>query len=232
MDAPVLDVQAAIKSNDIKAASKAVHDSAKKAKPDAVVYEQMEVGMYHWQGDVYFQKTSIDLKEKIFETRQKVNPSRSVQNPGYYLWKTLPGFNPNMPEYQRTRHNSRPVMETVEVGMIWKEIPTVDQLAPGNTRGSRHIIREDCIPLVKMYDLVKRDDHTIDALRGMVMECSAPVTIIHPEHGAVTLPAGQYMVGYQRAHEPGKQLSERSRTTSGPYSLEQATEQAFIRAAD
>lgn len=225
MDAPVLDIQATIKNNDIQAASKAVQESAKKAKPDAVVFEKMEVGMFHWQGDVYFQKTSIDLKEKIFQTRQKTNENG-------YMWETLPGFDRNMPEHRRNSKNSRPIMETVEVGTIWKEIPTVDQLAPGNTRGSRHIIREDCIQHVKMFDKVRRLNGSVDELLGMVMELSAPVTIIHPEHGAVTLPTGQITVGYQRAHDPEKKLSEQGYGVGGPQSTERAIQQAFTRAAD
>jgi hypothetical protein len=66
------------------------------------------------------------------------------------------------------------------------------QLAPGTTQGSRHCIGD--LAAVKLYRLT--DPTPLD---GPLIEAPAGVTIEHPEHGNVTLPAGVYAVVYQRS---------------------------------
>lgn len=64
------------------------------------------------------------------------------------------------------------------------------QLAPGTTKGSRHILSHK---QVRMYR-----DSNADALTGPVIECRKSVTVTHPEHGDVVLPPGVYGITYQR----------------------------------
>lgn len=66
------------------------------------------------------------------------------------------------------------------------------QLAPGNTQGSRHILSHY---RVEMYSLVGGS-----ALDGPILKVSDEVTVTHPEHGHVILPAGIYAVTYQLDH--------------------------------
>lgn len=66
------------------------------------------------------------------------------------------------------------------------------QLAPGSTQGSRHIIAD--MAGVRMFSIA---DAT--ALDGPIVDCKSAMTITHPEHGDVTVPAGTYAIVYQRA---------------------------------
>jgi hypothetical protein len=83
------------------------------------------------------------------------------------------------------------------------------QLAPGTTRGSRHIVEGDC-------DVLRVPDAAaIAALRrvipgvaprqfvGPVIRARGPVRLTHPEHGDRTLPGDAcYLVTYQRSWSP------------------------------
>lgn len=66
------------------------------------------------------------------------------------------------------------------------------QLAPGDTKGSRHIL--DSAEGVTIY---KRKNS--DALSGPVMRTTCERTITHPEHGHLICPPGLYSITYQRA---------------------------------
>jgi hypothetical protein len=80
------------------------------------------------------------------------------------------------------------------------------QLAPGRTRGARHVVEGDC-------DVMRVPDAQAEAaLRlvvpgadvrqfpGPIIRARGPVTITHPEHGDRTLPGGEcYLVTYQRS---------------------------------
>lgn len=71
------------------------------------------------------------------------------------------------------------------------------QLAPGNSKGSRHCIRESCMQNVEFYKV----DRTSNPLQGPILLFTGPVIIEHPEHGDQTWPAGTVMVvGYQRSY--------------------------------
>lgn len=67
------------------------------------------------------------------------------------------------------------------------------QLAPGTTQGSRHCITD--LASVRLYRLA--DPTPLD---GPIIEAPSGVTVDHPEHGAITLPAGVYGCIYQRAY--------------------------------
>ena len=69
---------------------------------------------------------------------------------------------------------------------------SIAQLAPGTTQGSRHCVRD--LAKVRLY---RPSNPT--PLDGPVIEAPEGVTIEHPEHGDVTLPAGVYAIVYQRA---------------------------------
>ena len=64
------------------------------------------------------------------------------------------------------------------------------QLAPGSTPGARHVIEGDA----EAYELLQR----MDPLEGPIVHASARVTLTHPEHADVSIPAGTYAVRYQR----------------------------------
>jgi len=69
------------------------------------------------------------------------------------------------------------------------------QLAPGDTQGSRHIIRKPDMAALRFH--VKSQPTPLD---GPVILAGAEWTVDHPEHGSVTLPAGIYGVTYQRQY--------------------------------
>lgn len=64
------------------------------------------------------------------------------------------------------------------------------QLAPGTSKGSRHILDREVEMFVAPH---------ADALTGPVFK-TAGATVTHPEHGDVELPAGIYRITYQRAY--------------------------------
>ena len=65
------------------------------------------------------------------------------------------------------------------------------QIAPGTTKGSRHILSH------KRVEMFIRKNAT--ALDGPVIKTKEEVTVTHPEHGDWVLPPGCYGVTYQRA---------------------------------
>lgn len=68
------------------------------------------------------------------------------------------------------------------------------QLAPGNTRGSRHILDSD--EGVRMFKLDNADE-----LEGPILQLFEDRVITHPEHGNFKLNAGCiYSITYQRQH--------------------------------
>lgn len=81
------------------------------------------------------------------------------------------------------------------------------QLAPGTTRGSRHVVEGECRVLsVDADEAVAVLNRLVPASRGQrhfvgpLIDADGPVTITHPEHGDRTLPAGIYLVTYQRSY--------------------------------
>ena len=72
------------------------------------------------------------------------------------------------------------------------KIDTNLQLAPGSTKGSRHIL--DSGDGVTMYRVGG------DVLQGPLLVLTKERTITHPEHGNVILPPGCYEITYQLAY--------------------------------
>jgi len=80
------------------------------------------------------------------------------------------------------------------------------QLAPGTTRGARHVVQGDCdvlqVPERAAVEALRRVIPGADASQivGPVIRARGPATITHPEHGDRTLPGHScYLVTYQRA---------------------------------
>lgn len=78
-----------------------------------------------------------------------------------------------------------------------KPVPTVAQLAPGSTRGSRHCIRQqDLANLAQQY---KFNDP--NALQGPIFELNGPIVIEHPEHDDQLWRHSKYIaITYQRRY--------------------------------
>ena len=66
------------------------------------------------------------------------------------------------------------------------------QLAPGNSRGSRH-----CVDTRKVR-VFEHPGAKENPLQGPVLLSGERFTITHPEHGHITLPPGAYSITYQR----------------------------------
>lgn len=66
------------------------------------------------------------------------------------------------------------------------------QLAPGNTKGSRHVVASS----VECEIYAPHD--SADALQGPVIIARSRLLVEHPEHGHLDLPPGFYQVTYQR----------------------------------
>jgi hypothetical protein len=64
------------------------------------------------------------------------------------------------------------------------------QLAPGTTKGSRHILS---------HDRVEYFTRSNGALTGPCLRVTEPVTVTHPEHGDWLLGPGCYGITYERA---------------------------------
>jgi hypothetical protein len=73
-----------------------------------------------------------------------------------------------------------------------------NQVAPGNTKGSRHILSS--LDGVEIYIL-----NSSTELQGPIVKTIKETTLTHPEHGDWILPANRvYAITYQRAY--GKEL--------------------------
>lgn len=72
-----------------------------------------------------------------------------------------------------------------------KEI-TDHQLAPGTTKGSRHILGTDFVG--KVVDNPNKQSE----LDGPIVHALKPFTLTHPKHAHFKMPTGSYRVVYQR----------------------------------
>lgn len=66
------------------------------------------------------------------------------------------------------------------------------QLAPGNSKGSRHIV-DDHVKLYHGYC----GEEIQEFLKGPQISSETDFVVNHPEHANVTMPAGAYQVTYQ-----------------------------------
>lgn len=67
------------------------------------------------------------------------------------------------------------------------------QLAPGTSKGSRHIL--DSLEGVEVFQI-----DSSDPLQGPFLKTGQERVVTHPEHGNVLLPAGCYEITYQLAY--------------------------------
>jgi len=71
------------------------------------------------------------------------------------------------------------------------------QLVPGNTQGAKHCL--DSLDGVKLY---RPKEWTGDDLRGPLLVLGEERTVLHPTHGAVSIPAGvSVLCGYQPEYD-------------------------------
>lgn len=68
------------------------------------------------------------------------------------------------------------------------------QLAPGNTKGSRHIVADSIS--VNLFDGYS-GNNIPDFMKGPQIEAKEKFVITHPEHAHIELPPGNYQVTYQ-----------------------------------
>jgi hypothetical protein len=92
------------------------------------------------------------------------------------------------------------------------------QLAPGTTRGARHVVEGDCdvleVPDAAAITALRRVIPRADAGQfvGPLIRARGPVTITHPEHGDRTLPGDAcYLVTYQRSWNAEERSREQMR---------------------
>lgn len=72
------------------------------------------------------------------------------------------------------------------------------QLVPGNTEGSKHCL--DSLDSVDLY--YPSDWPNAESLAGPLVKAKSEVTVLHPTHGSVTIPAGMAVqCGYQREYD-------------------------------
>lgn len=69
------------------------------------------------------------------------------------------------------------------------------QLAPGNSKGSRHCLDPDSVKNAKFYKLAKPN-----AIQGPVFVNDQETLVTHPEHGNQILEPGIYFVTFQTQH--------------------------------
>ena len=76
----------------------------------------------------------------------------------------------------------------------------VRQLAPGNSRGSRHLVTSDTLKNLTFY----RQNGRTNDLQGpiIVVPKGKKMKVDHPDHGTVVVPEGIYSVNYQRQYDP------------------------------
>lgn len=82
------------------------------------------------------------------------------------------------------------LIENLPKGVIASKNPS-NQIAIGDTQGSRHCIDE--LNNVKVYH-----KNSPGMLEGPIILVKSPIVITHPEHGHVNLPCGTYEITYQK----------------------------------
>lgn len=101
------------------------------------------------------------------------------------------------------------VVSSITEGFLLLKTPreTDKQLVPGNTQGARHCL--DSLSGVAMYRPERWD---AESLEGPCLVLSQERTVLHPTHGAVTIPAGFIVqCHYQREWDKELQKERRSR---------------------
>jgi len=82
------------------------------------------------------------------------------------------------------------LIEKVPQDVIKTKNPS-NQIATGDTQGSRHCIDE-------LNNVIVYHKKNPGMLNGPVILVNSPIIITHPEHGHVSLPCGTYEITYQK----------------------------------
>jgi len=84
------------------------------------------------------------------------------------------------------------MLESLPEAATKMDAPEGRQVAPGNTRGSRHCVEAtDDVTFYRVFDGDDLSDTIVDA-------SSAGFTLRHPEHADVTVPCGTYRIVHQQ----------------------------------
>lgn len=94
-----------------------------------------------------------------------------------------------MPPGKFIRQGDVYIEAITEIPFAYDTLTENRQLAPGETRGSRHILEGN----VKIF--VNKNNR--DVLAGPCFSCTERVLLTHPEHAHFELPAGNYRVLFQ-----------------------------------
>lgn len=78
------------------------------------------------------------------------------------------------------------------------------QLVPGNTVGAKH-----CLDALAGVTLYRPSNWTEESLDGPCIVTTKERTVLHPTHGAVTIPAGMTVVCYYQREWDREQMKER-----------------------
>jgi hypothetical protein len=82
-----------------------------------------------------------------------------------------------------------------------------NQLVPGNTVGAKH-----CLDSLAGVTLYRPQQWTEESLDGPCLVLTQERTVLHPTHGAVTIPAGMTVVcHYQREYDRELAIERRAR---------------------
>ncbi len=101
------------------------------------------------------------------------------------------------------------VVAKVPQGYVRIEKPKVadKQLVPGNTQGSKH-----CLDSLRGVQVYRPSDWSEESLAGPCLVLMEERTILHPTHGAVTIPAGfTVLCRYQREWDKEQAKERRAR---------------------
>jgi len=81
-------------------------------------------------------------------------------------------------------------------------IKNIIQLAPGTSRGSRHIIHE----AVRYQTYRSKSNAPRSEMEGPVIVSDSKFRVDHPDHGTVIVPPGVYQIRYQQVVRPDGQV--------------------------
>lgn len=101
------------------------------------------------------------------------------------------------------------IVEAVPKGYVKLNKPkaVAKQLVPGNTQGARHCL--DSLDCVTLYRPKSWSEESLD---GPCLVLAKERTILHPTHGAVTIPAGfTVLCRYQREFDSEQRRERRAR---------------------
>lgn len=73
------------------------------------------------------------------------------------------------------------------------------QLAPGTTKGSRHVV----VGEVRVFEPARRGEQV-----GPIVVAEQRFVVEHPEHAHFSLPAGTYQVGYQLDYQTRRRVAD------------------------